>query len=74
MLVSPAPTNIKTPILLFANSVHFFFFARLYFQELLVIPWVIIETRRLQPKIATMIVDRETVLRVIKEAGGSTAV
>ena len=38
------------------------------------IPWVIIETRRLQPKIATMIVARETVLRVIKEAGGSTAV
>lgn len=42
--------------------------------ELLVILWVIIETRRLQPKIATMIVARETVLGVIKEAGGSTAV
>lgn len=38
------------------------------------IPWVIIETRRFQPRIATMIVARETVLRDIMEAGGSTAV
>ena len=38
------------------------------------IPWVIIETRRLQPKIATMIIARETVQRVMLEAGGSTAV
>jgi len=47
-------------------------FAFLYFQELPVIPWAIIVTQRFQPKIATMITARETVLRHIKEAGGST--
>ena len=38
------------------------------------IPWAIIATQRFQPKIATMIVARQTVLRDIKEAGGSNAV